>query len=38
MLCGGVVARVLNDSLAHAKRQIESPMRSISLFKVLADP
>ena len=37
MRVGAVVARVLDDALAHAQRQIESAMRGVPLLEVLDD-
>ncbi len=37
MLLGGVVARVLDDALANAEREVESAMRGVTLFEVLDD-
>ena len=37
MLRSAVVARVLDDAFAHAKRQVESTVRGIALLKVLDD-
>ncbi len=37
MLLDVVVARVLDDALAHAERQVQSAMRGVALLKVLDD-